>query len=255
MSQQPHKSPEMRAITISRQYGSGGGEVATRLAQRLRWKLIDHELVAQVAHKLGITPEEAEIHDEHVEGFISRALNALQIAMPVMPVPPSATGYDEQIYHETLRQVVETAALEGQVIIVGRTGQAILANRRDVLHVRVIAPLQKRIVYVARREGLDEEQARARIQLKDRDRVRYLQAQYGRDVNDPLLYDLMINTGVLDLESTVDLVLQALAFKANMLSVSTQELGPAAGMTRYAGQAADLRPPESAPDQTRDQPQ
>lgn len=245
MSQQQQKAPEMRAITLSRQYGSGGGEVATRLAQRLRWQLIDHEIVARVAHTLGITEEEAEVHDEHIEGFITRALNALQVAMPVMPVQPTTTVQDEQIFHEALRQVVETSAQMGYVVIVGRTGQAILAGRRDVLHLRIVAPLPQRIAYVARREGLDEAAARARIQLKDRDRARYLQAQFNRDVNDPMLYDLVINTGVLDLESVVDLALLALERKGAMLKVVTQELGPAAGMAAYPGHPADLRPPGS----------
>src|SRR5690349_103363 len=67
------KIPEMRAITISRQYGSGGGEIAAHLARYLGWQLIDHEIVAQVAHSLGITEEEADVHDERVEGFIVRA--------------------------------------------------------------------------------------------------------------------------------------------------------------------------------------
>jgi cytidylate kinase len=245
MSQQQNKATEMRVITISRQYGSGGGEIATRLAQRLRWQLIDHEIVAQVAHTLGITEEEAEVHDEHVEGFIARALNALQVAMPVMPVQPTTTVQDEQIFHEALLQVVETAAQMGHVVIVGRTSQAILANRRDVLHLRMVAPLDRRIAYVARREGLDEEAARARIQLKDRDRTRYLQSQFNRDVNDPMLYDLIINTGVIDLESAVDLALLAFERKGAMLKVSTQELGPAAGMAAYPGHPADLRPPDS----------
>ena len=64
---QQQNAPEMRAITISRQYGSGGGEVAARLARRLGWQLVDHEIVAQVAHRLGITEEEAQVRDEHVE--------------------------------------------------------------------------------------------------------------------------------------------------------------------------------------------
>jgi len=50
----------MRAITISRQYGSGGGEIAARLATRLGWKLIDHEVVVRVAQELGVTEAEAE---------------------------------------------------------------------------------------------------------------------------------------------------------------------------------------------------
>lgn len=239
------KIPEMRAITISRQYGSGGGEVAALLAQRLDWQLIDHEIVAQVAHSLGITEEEANVHDERLEGFIVRAMNALQAAALVVPASVAPLEQVEAVYNEALRKVVETAANTGHVVIVGRTGQALLAARRDVLHVRIVAPLQQRITYVSRREGLNEAEARSRIQAKDRDRARYLQARFGRSVDDPLLYDLVINTAVLDLESTVDLISLALERKARKLTVRTGELGPVTGLARYPGQPADLPPPAS----------
>ena len=239
------KNPEMRAITISRQYGSGGGEVAAHLAQRLDWQLIDHEIVAQVAHSLGITEEEADVHDERLEGFIVRALNALQAAALVVPASVAPLEQAEAVYDEALRKVVETAANTGRVVIVGRMGQALLAARRDVLHVRIVAPLSQRVIYVSRREGLNEAAARARIQLKDRDRARYLQARFGRSVDDPLLYDLVINTSVIDLDSAVDLISLALERKARKLTVRTGELGPATGLARYPGQPADLHPPAS----------
>ena len=81
----------MRAITVARLYGSGGGEVAQRVAKRLDWHLIDHEVIVRVAHELGITEEEAEDRDEHTEGFILRALNSMSLMYPSMVenVPPS----------------------------------------------------------------------------------------------------------------------------------------------------------------------
>lgn len=239
----------MRAITISRTYGSGGGEIAARLAHRLNWQLIDHQIVAEVAHRLGITAEEAEAHDERVEGFIARVLNSMQLSSPellnTIPVSAVPSALQEDAYREALHYVVETAANAGHAVIVGRGAQVLLANRRDVLHVRVVAPLPERIIYVARREGLNEADARARIQLKDRDRLRYLQTQYHIDPDDPLLYDLVINTAVLDLDTAVGLICSALEDKARKLSVPTGQLGPGAGLARYPGRAADLRPPSS----------
>lgn len=94
------------------------------------------------------------------------------------------------------------------------------------------------------RENLDAASARERIQLKDRDRTRYLQSVYHLDVNDPLHYDLVINTRVLSLDSTVDLICLALEDKAQALSLPAEALGPARGLARYPGQPADIRPPE-----------
>lgn len=249
MNNKQHDISTMSVITISRQYGSGGGEIAARLAQKLGWQLIDHEIVAQVAHELGITPEEAEARDEHVEGFVARVLSTMQLAAPAALVPaaiPSVSpALQEQAYREALRHVVETAANTGHTVIVGRAGQVLLAQRRDVLHVRIVAPPKQRITYVVRREGLDEASAQLRVQLKDHDRTRYLQMQHHRNVEDPLLYDLVINTGMLDLDSAVDLICLALERKAQRLAIPTGELGPAAGLARYPGQPSDLRPPDS----------
>ncbi len=252
MNENQQNASGMKAITVSRQYGSGGGEIAARLARRLQWQLIDHEIVAEVARELGMSEEEAEVHDERSESFISRLLGSMQLASPELlanaPMIPLSPGTQEQIYHDALQRVVETAANTGNVVIVGRAGQVILAKRRDVLHVRIVAPFEQRVRYVMQREGLDEASARARVQQKDRDRAHNLQSQYHRDINDPLLYDLVVNSGVLDLESILDLTLLALERKGRRLAVKTSELGAVAGLTPYPGRPADLhlRPSESA---------
>lgn len=248
MSEDLDSISQMRAITISREYGSGGGEIATRLATRLGWQLIDHEVVVRVAHELGISEAEVEAQDERVEGLVSRILTSMQLfepaALVAAPVPvPMAS--DTRTYSEALRRVVEGAANTGHVVIVGRGAQFLLANRRDVLHVCVVAPLDLRIAYVMRRESLDRAAACARVQLKDRDRVRYLQAEHHRHPDDPHLYDLVVNTGIIDLESMVDLITLALARKATRLSTPTGELGPGAGLAQYPGQPGDFRPPQS----------
>src|SRR4029079_1798010 len=98
-------------------------------------------------------------------------------------------------YQAALHLVVHNAVNEGTAVIVGRRAQVLLGSRRDVLHARLVAPLEQRVEYVATREGLDTTHARARIDLKDRDRARYLQAHYHRLPSDPHLYDIVVNTG------------------------------------------------------------
>src|SRR3954468_25040978 len=67
----------MRGVTISREYGSGGGEIAARLAERLGCHLVDHEVVVEVARALGISEAEAEAHDEQTDTLVSRVLSSL----------------------------------------------------------------------------------------------------------------------------------------------------------------------------------
>lgn len=236
----------MHVITISREYGSGGGEIATRLAKALGWRLIDHEAVVQVAQELGISVTEAEAQDEYVESLGMRLLNGLSMMQPPMS-NALHTPYipDERAYHEALRRVVEQALATHQVVMVGRGSQMLLRERRDILHVRIIAPLEDRIAYVMQREGLSRESAESRIRYKDGGRERYLQTQYRRHPSDPLLYDLVINVATLSLDNAVELIRMALQQKASRLRVPVSQLGPGAGLSLYPGHSEDFTmPPE-----------
>lgn len=235
---------QMRAVTISREYGSGGGEIARRLATRLEWQLIDHEIVTRLAYRLGVSVQEAQEYDEHAAGLVQRLLTNMRTLEPALLInlPPPASR-PEVIYHRALHQVVQAAARERHVVIVGRGGQVVLGKRRDVLHVRIVAPLEQRVRYVMQREQLSYDAARNRIQMKDRDRRRYLQSQYQCDNTDPYLYDLVCNTSVLTLDQVVDVIALALAHKATRAQVAEDKLGPAASVTTpYPTHPGDLRP-------------
>jgi cytidylate kinase len=242
--QQQQTAPAtMRAITVSREYGSGGGEIARRLADRLGWHLLDRQIVEEVAQRLGVSPGEAAGHDEHVEGLVMRLFSSMQYVMPAPPLgdTPYASSrvIDDSTYQEALRQALLAAAQIGQAVIVGRGGQAILASHRDVLHVRVVAPLDRRIAYVMRRESLDAPAAQARIHQRDHARHQHMHDLYHSNEQDPAQYDLVVNTGVLDLDSVVDLVLLALERKATRLAASEEELGPGTGLAPYPSGAGD----------------
>lgn len=246
-SEQAPAIQRMCAVTVSRMYGSGGGEVARRLARRLGWSLIDHEVVVRVAHELGVTEAEAEEQDERTESFIGRALHSMSLAYPGMvddvPPPPSPAEREHR-YQEALRRVIELAAKEGHAVIVGRGSHMLLGQRRDVLTVRVVAPLDLRVAYVARREGLSEKDARDRIRDKDSARKRYVESTYRIRFGESEQYDLVINTETLSLDDAVDLAYLALERKARRLDVPRAELGPGAGLQRYAGTLADVPLPE-----------
>jgi cytidylate kinase len=139
--------------------------------------------------------------------------------------------------------IITAAATSGHAVIVGRGGQVLLSDKRDVLHVRVVAPLEQRVAYVALREGLDTEAARRRVQAKDRARTRYMQTQYRCQHEDPHLYDLVINTAVLPLDNALDVICLALESKASRLGVPVEQLGPAADLAPYPGKPADFRVP------------
>ena len=230
----------IQVITVARDYGGGGGEIARLLATKLGWHLFDRQVVSSVARKLGISENEAAARDEHADSFVQRILDAMQYSGPIYaPVIVSETdssaAVDARQYHEALRQELLAVTEIGHVVIVGRGAQILLASRRDVLRVHIVAPLEQRIAYVMQRENLDKAAAQARIEQKDQGRRRDIKDQYHRDPDDAQIYDLTINTGVLDLHSVIDLILLALERKEQRLALPEEELGPRQGLSLYPG--------------------
>ena len=250
MAQEQNEISRMCAITISREYGSGGGEIARRLAQRLGWNLIDHEAVLRIAKELGVSEEEAEARDERTAGFFEELLITMQGIEPSLytNVPPEVLT-SAQDYRDALEHVIARAAEEKHVVIVGRGSQVLLRDQRDVLHIRIVASIERRIPYIMQREGIDKDAAKKRIHGKDTDRVRYLESSYNCNPTDAHYYDLVINTDVIDLDSAVDLITLALQRKARKLDVPAEELGPGTGLPRYPGRPADFHPLTVRPDQ------
>lgn len=231
----------MRAITISREYGSGGGEIASRLARRLGWDLIDHAIVERTARALDTSLEVAEAHDESVQGLLAQTLNTMQYLAPTGFVATAPeTWLSDETYRQTVERIIRAAAFRGQVVIVGRASQMILADRRDVMHVRVIAPLEQRVASVMQREGVDRHAAAARIHRKEHEWDRYLEREYHRHPDEAQLYDLVVNTARLDLESAVALIACTLHEIATGLVKPTSALGPVTGLTRYPAPPADF---------------
>lgn len=231
------KAPVMRAITISREYGAGGGEIARGLAAKLGWQLVDHALISKVAEALDEDEEDAEQYDERGDGFTTRLFASLQWISPWGPVAPPPLPYEQQAArrHQALTQVILATYDLGNAIIVGRGGQRILGGHRDVLHARVVAPLPARVAYVIQRERLSADDAHTRIAQVDHDRQQYLAEVEHADPRDAHLYDLVVNTGVLSLDDAVDLIVQALRRKEARLTLDERELGPAAGLPPYPG--------------------
>ncbi|GCE16287.1 cytidylate kinase-like family protein [Dictyobacter kobayashii] len=211
------------------------------LAIHLGWTLMDAQIIQLVAQKLGISRAIAQTHDEHVEGFAERLFEATQYFMPPVVLNEAiGPSINDLTYSHASGQVLRAAVDMGQVVIVGRASQVVLASYRNVLHVRIVAPLKQRIVYVMQREGLDVKAAEARIKQKDHQRHQNIKEQFNKDNSDAHLYDIIINTGILDLPSAVELIFLAMVCKARKLSVPAEQLGPAFGLPRYPGRPGDL---------------
>jgi cytidylate kinase len=197
-------------ITISRQYGAGGSELAALVAGRLGWRVVDNELIERVAARAGLTPEDEAQREERVSTFIERLARTVVAATPELVVPPEAGGTAPTLSEEDLvritEHVVEEIAAEGRVVLVGRAAPAVLAQERDAIHVKVVAPRDWRLQVIARRLGVSPEEAATLTDETDRNRARYHRQHYRRDWADPANYHLVLNTAALGMEGAAEVV-------------------------------------------------
>ncbi len=181
----------MPVITLSRQMGSRGDDVAQLVAERLGLQVVGRELINRAARAAG-APEVA--------------LAALD-ELGLLGIKPSAAAL--RLYRQKVAQVITELAALDNVLFVGRGSQAVLAGRPGTLHVRVIAPRDQRIATVQARCKVPVEVAAARVDASDRARAAYLRQHHGLRLDDPALYDLVINMARLDVETAAALICEA----------------------------------------------
>ncbi len=202
----------MAVITISRQYGSEGDEIAAHVCQILGYQSFNKQLMMKVASEVGLTEGEVVdfTEDQHrVRGFLDRLLGS-----PPPVVTQSHSWSEVKVIDAAdsiplVQSIIRAAYKHGNVVIVGRGGQAVLRNDPGVLHVRIEAPLETRVDRVHLREGLSYELARDVVAQRDRAAADYLKRFYNVDWSDSLLYHLIINTGRWGIESASYLIVNA----------------------------------------------
>jgi cytidylate kinase len=196
-------------ITISRQYGAGGSEVARLVAAGLGWTVVDNDIVDRVAQRAGLAPEVVAKQDERVPGFVERLARALTASSQEYAVPELgvAVGTEAPSLVHITEMVVKEIASEGRVVLVGRAAPAVIGTRPGALHVKVVAPRDFRIRVVMEVDRLASREAERRMDETDAQRSRYHQENYGRDWDDPGHYHMVLNTGLLGFAAASELVL------------------------------------------------
>jgi cytidylate kinase len=195
-------------ITISRQFMTGGSDVAVLVADALGWTVIDRAFIDAVAERSGYSAEDVEALEESVPTFMERFAQSSALSLPefLISAPRALEGPAAAKLAHATRGVVEELAHREKVVIVGRAADAVLARERDAIHVRLVASRDWRVQQTMQRMGLDEEQARATVDEHDLNRERYHQEFFRRDWNDPVNYHLVLNTELLGFEGTAELI-------------------------------------------------
>jgi cytidylate kinase len=201
----------MAVITVSRQYGSGGDEIAAEVCDLLEYKYFDKHLMVEAAAEAGLCEHEVFDFSEEryeVRSFLSRLFRAgpapvyhatLRHRTSTGQETLTARALDEEECIDLVRYTVLSAYQAGNMLILGRGGQAILREQPNVLHVRVIAPLEARIKRLQERGMSGIADIKQKIADRDRATAAYLKRFHGIDWDDVSLYHLVLNTGKLSL--------------------------------------------------------
>jgi len=196
-------------ITITRQYASGGSEVARLVAGALGWTVIDNEFVDQVAERAGLPAAEVAQLEERAPGLLERLARTLAVASPELFLASAAAPpveRDEATIVQVTERVIAEAAAHGRIVLVGRGAQAVLARRPDALHVYVVASKPWRMQLAVERLGVDPARAEQVVDETDRQRDQYVKTYYKRQRHDFVNYDLVVNSERLGLDGAAALV-------------------------------------------------
>ena len=220
---QEHPSA-IKIITVSSQAGSGGEKIAVKLALQLGWRLVDQEIPARVAEQLGLPGAETVVYNERTFGLFDRFLISMRYSSPqsteswaAASTLPLSYEAQERQYRKAEERIIKSIAQAGRCVIIGHAAQIRLAQRSDALHIRIVAPLARRIGYVMQQEHLSMRQAASFVKRRERRLAHYIRQLAHCEINDPSLYDLVINSHALDSESQVRLICQTLEDKARSL--------------------------------------
>lgn len=206
-------------ITISRERGSGGRSVATRLAQELGMQCYGKEIIYDIAQSAGVAAESVEKYDQEHYNKWNLLVDSLRISSHFSPdygfnfnlanIEPEIF-FTQDKYLKTTQEILTRLASRPGVILLGRGSQVIFRDREDALHIRLVAPLPLRIRRTAQLLNVSEKEAARNVADLDKSRASYLKDFYSADGSDATLYHLTINTGAFDYDQSCELIKQAM---------------------------------------------
>ncbi|MDP2727461.1 MAG: cytidylate kinase-like family protein [Dehalococcoidia bacterium] len=203
-----------KVITVTRQLGSDGEEIARHLAEKMGVPYLEREIISRAAALAGVSEETVQ-EAERGQSFLERMVELLgrypvaaELGAPLPDLPPTP-ALTVDTYRKLIEDVIRSVVEKGPAVILGHGGQVVLQKDPLVLRVYICAPLERRIAYIMTRDGLTAEAARRWIQASDSRITDYFRTYYRVNCHDPLLYDLTINSDRIGVATAVELILWA----------------------------------------------
>lgn len=185
-----------KIITISREYASGGGSIGKMTAQKLDIPCYDTEIIKETMKKTGISEAMIESTEQRVTSSF-----LFNLAMGVA----AERNYMEQIY-QAEKEIILDKVSQGPCVIVGRAANFIKKNEIASINAFIYSDLKHRMEYAVKNLNIDEKNVRAVIEKSDKERSLFSRSYYDREWGEKGNYDIMLNTGVLGMEKSSDIL-------------------------------------------------
>ncbi len=206
--QVPRDPASVRVITIDREYGSGGADIAKALADRLGWKLWDQALTNEIARYMECDRSVVEEHEEKRDPLYYRLLKSFMRGSYEGSLnAPRLKLADTECIREVTESIVKRVADSGDCVIVGRGSAYYLQARRDAFHVFVYAPLKDKVRRL-RSTGKSEGDAAHLAETVDQERADFIRRYFGVEWPDRSKFHLMVNSAM-GINIAVDTILSA----------------------------------------------
>ena len=204
------KANTLPFITISREYGCGGFDIAVKLTDILNkeyhstpiWAAYDKQILDKITSDLGLTEALTETLTHTAR---SKMTDLFQTTFSKFP--PQVAVYRK------LAEVVRTLAINGHVVIVGRAGNVITRGMPYGLHVRIVAPMSYKVKRIAAMLKVSQNEAREIIEKKEIDRESFIKNFLKFDPEDPHNYDVVINNENFAVDELARLIIDAMKRK------------------------------------------
>lgn len=193
-------------ITIEREYGCGGGDIAAKLSERLGWKLWDELLTCEIARLSNCKQSEVELREERLDPLYYRLFKSIMRGSFEGSLNVHRLKLlDADSILRITEHVTQKAAADGKCVIVGRGSQHFLRHRDDTLRVFLYAPRDAKISRLIA-EGLNEEDAAESVNTVDSERAAFIEKYFHMKWPNPPLYHAMLNT-VIGVNGVIDSII------------------------------------------------
>ncbi|MGC8719106.1 MAG: AAA family ATPase [Thermodesulforhabdaceae bacterium] len=196
----------MAIITLSKEYAAESDVLAEKLARRLGYEVFDRKLIQAIAQKMEIPSSQVTLFPQVKTSRLLQIVDR-SILETFREVASSQAGRIDNVrFFNVVKTLIEKAAQQDNVIIVGWGGQCILSEHPKAIHVRVVKNLEERMSILKQQFGLDDPGARELIEREEKESARYIETYFNRLWNDPHLYHLVINLSKVSFEQAVDII-------------------------------------------------